>query len=84
MVICPTDTWSISLRMSSQDSINIPAKQSPVINRLSDAITQAYAYARAIRDNAQDDSQPIPLELVMSFQADFDNLVQILSEAAAQ
>ena len=55
-----------------------------MINRLSDTITQAYAYARAIRDNAQDDSQPIPLELVMSFQADFDNLIQILSEAAAQ
>ena len=55
-----------------------------MINRLHDCMTQALAYAHAIRDNAQDDTQPIPLELVMSFQADFDNLVQILSEAAAQ
>ena len=70
--------------MSSQDLINIPAKQQPVINRLSDTITQAYAYARAIRDNAQDDQHPIPLELIASFQVDCDNLIQILSEAAAQ
>ena len=84
MVTCPTDTWSISLRMSSQDSINIPAKQSPVINRLHDCMTQALAYAHAIRDNAQDDTQPIPLELVGSFQVDCDAIINALSEAAAQ
>ena len=84
MVTCPTDTWSISLRMSSQDSINIPAKQSPAINRLHDCMTQALAYAHAIRDNAQDDSQPIPLELVGSFQVDCDAIINALSEAAAQ
>jgi hypothetical protein len=84
VVICRTDTLSISLRMSLQDSISIPAKQSPVINRLHDCMTQALAYAHAIRDNAQDDSQPIPLELVGSFQVDCDAIINALSEAAAQ
>jgi hypothetical protein len=84
VVICRTDTLSISLRMSLQDSIIIPAKQSPVINRLHDCMTQALAYAHAIRDNAQDDSQPIPLELVGSFQVDCDAIINALSEAAAQ
>lgn len=75
---------SYLLPMSSTDSIDIPAKQSPVINRLHDAMAQARAYADAIRDNAQDDHQPIPLELVASFQADCDRIINALSEAAAQ
>ena len=66
------------------DPIDIPAKQSPVINRLHDALLQARAYADAIRDNAQDDQQPIPLELLASFQADCDGIICSLSEAAAQ
>ncbi len=70
--------------MSSIDSINIPAKQAPVLNRLHDAMTQALAYANAIRDNAQDDATPIPLELVASFQSDCDRIINALSEAAAQ
>jgi hypothetical protein len=41
-------------------------------------------YRSAIRDNAQDDSQPIPLELVGSFQVDCDAIINALSEAAAQ
>ena len=64
--------------------IDIPAKQSPVINRLHDALLHARAYADAIRDNAQDDQQPIPQELVTSFRADCDRLISALSEAAAQ
>lgn len=47
-------------------------------------MAQARAYADAIRDNAQDDHQPIPLELVASFQADCDRIINALSEAAAQ
>jgi hypothetical protein len=69
--------------MSSPDFINIPAKQSPVINRLHDCMTQALAYAAAIRDNAQDDGQPIPLELVASFQETYDTIIHALAEAAA-
>ncbi len=55
-----------------------------MINRLHDCMTQALAYAHAIRDNAQDDSQPIPLELVGSFQVDCDAIINALAEAAAQ
>ena len=64
--------------------IDISAKQGPVINRLHDALLHARAYADAIRDNAQDDRQPIPQELVTSFQADCDRIISALSEAAAQ
>jgi hypothetical protein len=64
------------------DLIQIAAKQQPVINRLHDCMTQALAYAAAIRDNAQDDQQPIPPELVASFAADYERLVSILTQAA--
>ena len=63
--------------------INIPAKQTPVINRLHDCMTQAMAYAHAIRDNAQDDGVAIPLELVASFQDDYNTIISALAEAAA-
>lgn len=65
------------------DLIQIPAKQQPVINRLHDAMGCALAYAAAIRDNAQDDQQPIPAELVVSFAADYERLISILTEAAS-
>ena len=64
------------------DLINISAKQQPVINRLHDAMEHALAYAAAIRDNAQDDQKPIPAELVASFEADYERIVSILTEAA--
>ena len=63
--------------------IVIAPKQTPVINRLHDTMNQALAYASAIRDNAQDDGQPIPLELVASFQETYQSVVNILSEAAS-
>lgn len=80
-VTCLGSRLNISLLMSSPDLINIPAKQSPVINRLHDCMTQAMAYAHAIRDNAQDDGVPIPMELVASFQADYNNILAALNEA---
>ena len=46
-------------------------------------MTQAMAYAHAIRDNAQDDGVAIPLELVASFQHDYNNIIAALAEAAA-
>lgn len=70
--------------MPYMDTIDISAKQQPVINRLSNALDQARAYANAIRDNAQDDGAPIPLDLVGSFQVDCDLIITALSEAAAQ
>lgn len=69
--------------MSSPDSINIPAKQRPVIDRLSDAMERAAAYAAAIADNAQDDGIPISQELVTSFQQDYSRIIASLTTAAA-
>ena len=80
-VTCLGCRLNISSLMSSPDLINIPAKQSPVINRLHDCMTQAMAYAHAIRDNAQDDGVPIPMELVASFQDDYNNIIAALNEA---
>ena len=68
--------------MSSEDLVNISPKQSPVINRLHDCFEHALAYAAAIRDNAQDDQQPIPAELVASFAADMERIIQTLTHAA--
>ena len=65
------------------DRIQITAKQSPVINRLSDAMDAAVAYAAAVMDNATDDGQPIPAELVASFQADYDRIILYLTQAAS-
>ena len=64
------------------DLIKISPKQQPVINRLHDAMERALAYASAIRDNAQDDQQPIPPELVVSFTADYERLISILTQAS--
>lgn len=69
--------------MSSPDLISIPAKQRPVIDRLSDAMERAVAYAAAIADNAQDDGIPIPQELVTSFQQDYSRIIASLTTAAA-
>jgi hypothetical protein len=63
--------------MSSLSSI----KQSPVINRLHDCMTMALAYAHAIRDNAQDDRQPIPADVVASIQDDYNKILAALNEA---
>jgi hypothetical protein len=69
--------------MSSPDLISIPAKQRPVIDRLSDAMERAVAYAAAIADNAQGDGIPIPQELVTSFQQDYSRIIASLTTAAA-
>ena len=61
--------------------ISIAAKQTPVINRLHDCMTQALSYAAAIRDNAQDDGQPIPMDLITSFQDDYNKIIASLHEA---
>jgi hypothetical protein len=53
-----------------------------VISRLHDCFEHALAYAAAIRDNAQDDQQPIPAELVASFAADMERIIQTLTHAA--
>ena len=77
------NTLSYSLHMSSQDLIRITARQSPVIDRLHDAMTMAKAYAAAIRDNAQEEGIPIPAELVASFADDYNAIITALTEAAS-
>jgi hypothetical protein len=44
-------------------------------------MTQALAYAAAIRDNAQDDGHPIPMDLVISFEDDYNKIIASLHEA---
>jgi hypothetical protein len=45
-------------------------------------MTQAVAYAAAIEDNAIDDRQPLPIDLVLSFKADYDRIITSLVTAA--
>ena len=49
------------------DPILVSTKQQPVIDRLSDITDMALACAAAVMDNATDDGQPIPAELVANF-----------------
>ncbi len=65
------------------DLINISPKQQPVLNRLSDTMDLALAYAAAVVDNATDDGVPIPAELVASFAADYDRIILYLTQAAS-
>jgi len=44
-------------------------------------MTQALAYAAAIRDNAQDDGQPPPMELVISFEDAYNKIIALRHEA---
>ena len=77
------NTLSYSSLMSSQDLIRITARQSPVIDRLHDAMTMSKDYAAAIRDNAQDEGIPIPAELVASFADDYNAIITALTDAAS-
>jgi hypothetical protein len=45
-------------------------------------MADAVAVANAIRDNAQDEQQPIPPELVYSFSRDYDKIITALSDAS--
>jgi len=65
------------------DRVEISVKQSPVINRLSDTMDHAVAYAAAVLDNATDEGVAIPPELVASFQADYDRIIALLTQAAS-
>ena len=90
--LMPLPLWVVSSRgsmlsysshMSSQDLIRITPRQSPVIDRLHDAMSLAVAYAAAIRDNAQEECIPIPAELVASFADDYNAIITALTDAAS-
>ena len=55
-----------------------------MVTRLHDTLEQALAYARAIADNATDDQQPIPLELVEDISSNCSDLVSILATVTAR
>ena len=45
-------------------------------------MTAALSYAQAIEDNAMDHAEPIPLDLVDSFAADYYAIIKHLQRAA--
>lgn len=78
----PGNVLKLLLHMSSPDLINVSPRQSPVINRLHDAMIAALSYAQAIEDNAMDHAEPLPLDLVDSFAADYYAIIKHLQRAA--
>ena len=62
--------------------ICISERNRPCIDRLDTLMSEAMAVANAIRDNAQDEQQPIPPELVYSFSRDYDKIIEALADAS--
>jgi hypothetical protein len=60
----------------------ISERNRPCIDKLDALMTQAVAVANAIRDNAQDEQQPIPPELVYSFSRDYEKIITALFHAS--
>jgi len=60
----------------------ISERNRPCIDRLDALMAEAVAVSNAIRDNAQDEQQPIPPELVHSFSRDYDKIITALSDAS--
>ncbi len=51
----------------NMDRINISPKQKPVLENFSRLLDQAQAVASAISDNAIEDQEPLPRELLQSY-----------------
>ena len=62
--------------------IFISERNRPCVDKLDALMSEAVAIANAIRDNAQDEQQPIPPELVYSFSRDYDKIITALSDAS--
>lgn len=62
--------------------VTISQRNRPVIDRLDALMTEAIAVANAIRDNAQDEAYPIPIDLVLSFSRDYDKIIEALADAS--
>ena len=62
--------------------ICISERNRPCIDKLDALMSEAMAVANAIRDNAQDEQQPIPIDLVLSFSRDYDKIITALSDAS--
>jgi hypothetical protein len=61
---------------------NASVKQQPVIQRLHLLMLDAIAVSAAIRDNAQDDGEYLPDDLVLSFSNDYETIISNLNEAS--
>ena len=61
---------------------NPSVKQQPVIQRLHLLMLDAIAVSAAIRDNAQDDGEYLPDDLVLSFLNDYKTILSNLNEAS--
>lgn len=61
---------------------NPSVKQQPVIHRLHLLMLDAIAVSAAIRDNAQDDDEYLPNDLVLSFLNDYKTIISNLNEAS--
>jgi len=61
---------------------NPSVKQQPVIQRLHLLMLDAIAVSAAIRDNAQDDGEYLPDDLVLSFSSDYETIISNLNEAS--
>ena len=56
-------------------------KQKPVIERLRFLLEEAAAVAAAIRDNAQDDHEPLDPESVLDLVSNYQTVLELLDEA---
>ena len=56
-------------------------KQKPVIERLRFLLQEAAAVAAAIRDNAQDDHEPLDTESVLDLVSNYQTVLDLLDEA---
>jgi len=57
------------------------AKQAPVIERLRFLLQEAAAVAAGIRDNAQDDHEPLDPESVLDLVSNYQTVLDLLDEA---
>jgi len=56
-------------------------KQKPVIERLHYLMRECRAVAAAIRDNAQDDGEPLDLAELIDFVLNYQTVLDLLDEA---
>ena len=56
-------------------------KQKPVIEKLKLLMEESMAVAAAIRDNAQDDGEPIDAQDLLDLISDYQTVLELLDEA---
>lgn len=69
--------------MIDYNLLTISKKQKPIVEKLDQLLDDALAVAAAIRDNAQDNMEPMPSDLVTSFISSYHQIVYILRESTS-